>query len=188
MCDGFVYNTEECGFDEGDCKEFNSKHPDCYGVDIYELGGGVCQHNTEGCNFDGGDCQLFNAKYPKNCIADKPGLVGDGECNNEYDTIDCSFGGGDCLDGDSINVVLFINNEAISVSDYRKKTRTYSIIQTMTSLSSLIASITIIWIIKRSYDGLSKSFHRFLFGLSVADILSSLAQAFSTLPPPARRS
>lgn len=28
-CGGGAYNTEECGFDGGDCIEFNSKNPNC---------------------------------------------------------------------------------------------------------------------------------------------------------------
>ena len=29
ICDGGEYNTPECGFDDGDCDEFNKKYPRC---------------------------------------------------------------------------------------------------------------------------------------------------------------
>lgn len=38
---------------------------------------------------------------------------------------------------------------------------------------SLIASTALVWHILRSYDGLSTTFHRLLFGLCIADIISS---------------
>jgi hypothetical protein len=56
----------------------------------------------------------------------------------------------------------------------------YGIIQTVTASVSLIASTTIIWIIFRSRTRLSTTFHRLLFGLCIADIISSFAQSLST--------
>ena len=50
---------------------------------------------------------------------------------------------------------------------------------------SCMVSIAIIWIIFRSHQKLSTTTHRLLLGLCIADILSSLAQSFSTLPAPA---
>ena len=44
--------------------------------------------------------------------------------------------------------------------------------------------MAIIWIIRRSYRGFSVPPHRLLLGLTVADICSSFAQSFGTLPAP----
>jgi len=58
-CDGGLYNTEECGWDGGDCDLYNSL-VDCT-VDYPELlNNGDCNdyvpYNTEACGWDGGDC------------------------------------------------------------------------------------------------------------------------------------
>ena len=179
-CDGGEYNTEACRFDKDDCTAFNEIYLDCYGVKIKELGDGICQHNREGCNFDDGDCVLFNNMYPK-CTVDEPFLVGNGECNEQYNTEDCKHDGGDCTDDEA---VLYINGESVSIEDYQKDTKTFAIIQTVSSTISLVASIGIIWIIKRSLKQLSVPYHRLMLGLCVSDICSSLAQMFSTLPAP----
>ena len=183
--DGFCqygeYNTPGCGFDGGDCLDFNLEYPDCFGVNKLELGDGICQHNTEGCNLDDGDCTLFNTLYP-DCTADTPYLVGDGYCNEEYNTPECKSDGGDCVNTNT--TFLFVNGERVSVEEYQKDTQTYVIIQTLSSVVSLVASIGIIWIIHRSFKKLSVPFHRLLFGLCIADVCSSFAQSFSTLPAP----
>ena len=180
-CDGHL-NIAECNYDEDDCKEFNKKYPSCKGVDLQELGDSICQHNSEGCNFDDGDCDFFNRNYP-DCDVDKPYLVGDGYCQEEYNTQECKNDGGDCssiLDGR----VLYLDGKLVGLEKYLQNTRTYSILQTVSSIISLIASIAIIWIISRSFRQLSVPFHRLLLGLCVADICSSFAQTFSTLPAP----
>ena len=181
FCDGGAYNTAECGFDEGDCENFNSKYPNCFGVEIQELGDGICQHNTAGCNYDDGDCTRFNTLYP-NCTADDPTLVGNGYCQEEYNTLECQNDGGDCINNETS--IIFVNGEKISIENYKNDTKIYAIIQTLSSVVSLIASIAIICIIYRSFDKLSVPLHRLLLGLCIADILLSCAQSFSTLPAP----
>ncbi len=52
------------------------------------------------------------------------------------------------------------------------------------SLISTSASILVIYIIMRSVNGLKSVYHRILCGMSVFDILQSLAIAFVTLPMP----
>eukprot|EP00979_Chaetoceros_neogracilis_P008444 scaffold1878_cov149-Chaetoceros_neogracile.AAC.3 len=95
-CD-LEFNTEECGWDMGDCVLPN--YPDCR-VDVPgSIGDGRCiggEYNTIECGFDGGDCDEFNSKYP-NCIVEYPYYVGNGECYaGAYNTIECGFDGGDC--------------------------------------------------------------------------------------------
>ena len=179
-CDG-LYNTPECAYDKGDCEEFNEKYPDCYGVNLEDLGDGVCQHNSAGCNFDDGDCTLFNQIYP-DCSADKPYRIGNGYCDDEYNTQECKNDGGDC--STSSGGFLLVGGKLIGVGEYQKNTRTYSIIQIISSTISVLASIGIVWIIYRSFKKLSAPFHRLLLGLCVADICSSFAQCFFTLSAP----
>ena len=70
-CDGGDYNTEECGWDGGDCIEFNEKYPNCMVDWPSFLENGYCNagdysnegdYNTEECGWDGGDCPSSAAK------------------------------------------------------------------------------------------------------------------------------
>ena len=173
VCDGGDYNTIACGYDGGDCPPISSTvraNPNrnltsCEDVDYpYRIGDGRCdggEYNTEACGFDDGDCAIFNSNYP-NCIVDNPYRIGDGYCDGgAYNTEACGFEDGDCA-----------------------YTRTYVIVQTVSSMISWISSIAIIWMIFRSYEKLSTTFHRLLLGLCIADIFSSFALSFSTLPAP----
>ena len=146
------------------------------------MGNGICQHNTQGCNFDDGDCVAFDLLFP-DCTADKPHLVGNGECNEVYNTTECRNDGGDCILTD-VTSGLFLNGKFVSIEDYKADTQTYSIIQSLSSVISLFASLGIVCILYRSYKKMAVPFHRLLLGLSVADICSSFAQAWSTLLPP----
>ena len=98
-CEGGEYNTEECGFDGGDCIDFNEKYPNCKVDDPYRIADEYCKggdYNTEECGFDGGKCIDFNEKYP-NCKVDYPTNVGDGLCDGgDYNTEECGWDGGDC--------------------------------------------------------------------------------------------
>jgi len=52
FCDGSAYNSEECGRDCGDCKNFSME-------DIKLVGDGFCDegnYSVERCSYDGGDC------------------------------------------------------------------------------------------------------------------------------------
>jgi len=64
-CDGSEYNTEGCGWDGGDCAEFNGEWPGCIVESPDFVGDGECDggvYNTAECGFDGGDCSSFNEK------------------------------------------------------------------------------------------------------------------------------
>jgi len=86
-----AYNTAACGFDGGDCEEFNAKYPNCSAFVGSYIGNGRCQnydnYNTVECGFDGGDCEEFNfnTKYPF-CIVSSPQLIGDGNCDGGDNT------------------------------------------------------------------------------------------------------
>ena len=187
VCDYGAYNSEECGFDEDDCEIFNTNYPNCPVDEPFRLGDGRCDggtYNSAGCLFDDADCASFNYLYPA-CLVDEPFRVGDGHCDDDaYNSTECQFDGGDCLVLENIDAVMLVDGRLVSTSDYQRQTRTYAIVQTVSSMLSCIASIAIIWIIFRSHEELSTIFHRLLFGLCVADIISSFAQSFSTLPSP----
>lgn len=96
VCDGMVYNTEECHHDGMDC--FIEEYPDCYVEDISKIGNGVCNggdmYNTKECGHDGGDC--FISLYP-DCYAAEPSKVGDGNCDAAFNTAECGHDGMDCF-------------------------------------------------------------------------------------------
>jgi hypothetical protein len=99
-CYGYDYNTEQCGWDGGDCIEFNEKYPNCKVDSPSFIGDGFCyggDYNTEECGWEGGDCESFNEKYP-NCKVYLPSLlIGDGFCDGDYfNTEECGWDGGDC--------------------------------------------------------------------------------------------
>ena len=99
--DSFI-NAEACGYDGGDCDEFNARYPDCEIPDPFRIGDLNCDnsapYNSEACGYDGGDCVEFYAKYP-DCTAENTYLIGDGICDNSdpYNSEACGFDGGDCL-------------------------------------------------------------------------------------------
>lgn len=65
VCDQ-IFNTKECEWDGGDCKEVN-KYQNCYVGDPDLIGDGSCDgasYNTEECEWDGGDCMIAD---PPDC-------------------------------------------------------------------------------------------------------------------------
>ena len=58
ICNGVGLNSEECGFDGGDCNEFNEKYPGCLPWYPKKIGDGNCdiEYNTTECKYDGFDC------------------------------------------------------------------------------------------------------------------------------------
>ena len=97
-CDGGDFNTIECGWDGGDCKDFNANYTNCNVTNPFWLGDKLCdpgEYNTEGCGWDGGDCLI--SEYPT-CTGIVPGYIGNGICNGGvYMTDACGNDGGDCI-------------------------------------------------------------------------------------------
>jgi len=95
ICDK-EFNRESCGFDGGDCTEYNRLYPNCKADNPSTVGDGKCdgEDNIESCLWDGGDCEEFNALYPECNV--EPEYVGDGQCDLEANNEQCLFDGGDC--------------------------------------------------------------------------------------------
>ena len=51
--------------------------------------------NSIACDFDGGDCVNYNLEYPT-CGAAAPWKIGDGICDQAYNTPQCNYDGADC--------------------------------------------------------------------------------------------
>ncbi len=97
ICYGGVLNSQDCGFEGGDCITFNLAYPLCKGENFTSveerIGNGVCDEELgiPECKFDGGDCCPHH-------IFQNP-LFGDGQCNGGiYNTKHCHYDGGDCND------------------------------------------------------------------------------------------
>ncbi len=65
VCDGGYINRYECGFDGGDCQNFNSQYPTCDAANPEEVGDGECHqtYNTEDCGYDGGEIAWYFHLY-----------------------------------------------------------------------------------------------------------------------------
>jgi len=94
--------VEDCGFDGGDCLEFNKKYPDCRATVSdrgARVGDGMCHGlgaNVEECGYEDGDCVKFNQKYP-DCKVHELFRIGNGRCDGgAYNVEECGFDGGDC--------------------------------------------------------------------------------------------
>ena len=61
-CSGGALNSLECGFEGGECANFNAVYPLCKGDDLIFVedevvnGGCIKAFATSSCDFDGGDC------------------------------------------------------------------------------------------------------------------------------------
>ena len=85
--DAANYNTEECGWDGGDCiiEENKDCHTD-FGDNPFEIiGDGICneKYNIEACGYDEGDCCLKTVQNISKT------LLGDGECHPEFNIPQC---------------------------------------------------------------------------------------------------
>lgn len=85
-----------------------------------------------------------------------------------------------------------MNEEALykTINDERTYSETFyttytgSIIPRITGPISAVSSALIIFIILRSNVKLTTIYHRLIFGMSIADVISSIAMACSTVPMP----
>jgi len=92
VCDAQL-NSKECGFDGGDCEEFNELYPDCSVPQPSWVGDKTCDglvYNTTECGYDGGDC-LDVIDF--GCSGG-----GNGYCENIFNNEQCKYDGGDCLE------------------------------------------------------------------------------------------
>jgi hypothetical protein len=90
-CKGGKYNSLQCGFDGGDCTEFNLDYPNCDVFDPLQVGNGYynndTKYNVEECEYDGGDC----------CSVINSTLLGDKTCHGGYfNNGRCGYDNGDC--------------------------------------------------------------------------------------------
>ena len=108
-------NILQCGWEGGDCDDFNFRYPNCTGeFKPILVGDGKCDFlkgsgaNKVECSWEGGDCDTFNVRYP-NCTVEFPYLIGDGECLGLYNWEVCGFDGGDCDELNSELLELYPN-------------------------------------------------------------------------------
>ncbi len=73
-----------------------------------------------------------------------------------------------------------IMNEESSDNNDLTASKANAIARMTSAIISMLASIAMMTMILRSYDGLTTPLHRLLFGLCVSDILSSFASSLST--------
>jgi len=111
-CDGGDFNTDQCGWDGGDCKDFNAEYTtnttNCNVPNPFWVGDGVCDgdskegYHVESCGWDGGDCAPI--EFP-DCIIYNPftdvnyngeSWLGDGYCDAKLNVEICEYDGGDC--------------------------------------------------------------------------------------------
>ena len=96
LCDGRIYNTPECNYDQGDCLDFNVQYPSCNVPKPFSIGDGFCDggvYNTVECGFDGGDCIGGYSNYS----APIASYLGDGYClGGIYNSPECGYDLGDC--------------------------------------------------------------------------------------------
>ena len=82
-CDGVDFNNLECGFDGGDCEDFNVKYPNCIVNNPQLMGNGKCDnqenYNTAECGFDGGDCG--SSVSPSVLPSDEPSVLSSNKPN-----------------------------------------------------------------------------------------------------------
>ena len=81
-----------------------------------------------------------------------------------------------------IDFQAFLQSDLLA--EARRKKKTVAIVRHMAGSISIIASAAIIWHILRSYDGLSTTYHRLVFGLCICDIILSSVIALSTTMAP----
>ena len=76
VCDGGTFNTERCGWDDGDCLQCNAAVHD-----PGKIGDGYCDGglyiDTPACNNDGQDCSSFLQSFPSAMFLNRNALAMD---------------------------------------------------------------------------------------------------------------
>jgi len=111
-CDGGIFNTVQCGLDNGDCINFNIRFPSCKVQEPELIGDGSCQqeYNNQICGFDGGDCCPYTDDEP---------LLGDGTCHGGwYNTKQCNYDNGDCNDFNNKYPDCYIDTFELNANDH----------------------------------------------------------------------
>ncbi len=85
----------------------------------------------------------------------------------------------------SLEDVISIEDLVSDYANYRDTHgKAYAILRGVSGITSVIASSIMVWMILRSYEGLSTPRHRLLFGLCICDILASLSHStFNAMQP-----
>ena len=69
ICNGGLYYTKDCGYDQGDCddcSDIDNVYLSNIGTYMSHVGDGICDRltNTPECGFDGGDCGSCQVEKP----------------------------------------------------------------------------------------------------------------------------
>jgi len=97
VCDKWA-NKIECGFDGGDCLNFNMAFPNCEADFPNQVGDRECQEKlvTKDCGYDRGDCcQNFTGTSDAE-FEEVERKLGNAECNQEYNVPECQYDDYDC--------------------------------------------------------------------------------------------
>ncbi|GFH62061.1 hypothetical protein CTEN210_18537 [Chaetoceros tenuissimus] len=99
ICQKGELNNNECGFDGGDCEEFNIKYPGCSALLPLKVGDDICDdgNNYIECQYDGGDCCPFGDPTRLDKLDDFNKLKQTQRCDGGlYSTSLCDYDAGAC--------------------------------------------------------------------------------------------
>lgn len=106
VCESFLYNNRDCGYENGDCLTFNILYPECADkikelldsgfprTSLPILGDGICNsglYMLSECGFEDGECEQCSF------VIENKTKIGDGICDGQSYMLDiCGYDGGDC--------------------------------------------------------------------------------------------
>ena len=116
VCDGGIFNTKECGWDDGDCLECNALVPNPTKIGDDYCDGGL-YITAPACNADGNDCSSFISEFPE-CEVPEPERIGNGHCDGlPYFSHACRMDGDDCATC-NVTYVSWIGDGICDGGDY----------------------------------------------------------------------